>query len=61
MPDFDARRSYRPAAAQAANGYTGAVNSPAGQSMASWAVLPSPWIGALDPNGSAMPIGVQNP
>ncbi len=61
VPNFDTRRNYRPAASQAANGYPGTVNSPAGQSMASWKVKPSPWIGALDPNGSTTPIGVQNP
>jgi hypothetical protein len=61
VPDFDTRRSYRPAAAQANNGYSGTTNSPAGQSMASWKVLSSPWIGALDPHGSSVPVGVQNP
>ena len=61
VPNFDARRNYRPAASQAANGYAGTVTSPAGQSMASWKVPPSPWIGALDPSGSSLAIGVPDP
>jgi hypothetical protein len=61
VPDFDTRRNYRPAASQANNGFSGTTNAPSGESMAGWKVKPSPWIGALNPGATDMPVGVQNP
>ena len=59
---FDVRRDYRPRNARAVSlARTTTSTTPAGQSTAGWTVSPSPWIGALDPNGSTMPVGVQNP
>jgi hypothetical protein len=29
--------------------------------MSGWKVKPSPWIGALNPGATDMPVGVQNP
>jgi hypothetical protein len=58
---FDARRNYRPAASQANNGFAGTTTAPSGESMASWLVKPSSYIGALDPAGTTCPIGCQTP
>jgi hypothetical protein len=59
---FDIRRSYRPGNPQAVSAArTTTSTSPAGESTAGWTVAPSPWMGALDPNGTSMPVGVQNP
>ncbi len=58
----DGRYKYRPTAdANVTSAYTGQANSPAGESMAAWPAQPSPWKGALDPNGTDMTVGVRNP
>jgi hypothetical protein len=66
MPSLDNfptdRRKYRPSAnSNVTTAYTNQTTSPAGESMASWPARPSPWKGALDPNGTAMLVGVGNP
>jgi hypothetical protein len=59
---FDTRRNYRPQNSQAVSAARSATStSLTGESTTGWTVAPSPWMGALDPNGTTMPIGVQNP
>ena len=60
---FDVRRDYRPRNAHSTSlARTTTGTSIAGQNTASWTVLPSPWIGALDPNNTtSCPVGVQQP
>jgi hypothetical protein len=61
VPSLTARMSYRPAASQANSGYSNTSTAPSGESMLGWLVKPSPWIGALQPGATDMPVGVQNP
>jgi hypothetical protein len=60
IDSFPANRlDYRPS--PHANRTTGKTTSLSGESTAGWPAQPSNWKGALDPAGTTMPVGVQNP
>jgi hypothetical protein len=63
LDNFPADRlKYRPAAnSDVLTAYSNQTTSPAGESMSGWPAKPSPWKGALDPNGTTVPVGVQKP
>jgi hypothetical protein len=60
---FDVRKDYRPRNARTKSlARTATSTTIAGESTAGWTVLPSPWMGALDPDDTTtMPVGPQNP